>query len=87
MNYMIYGKHKDDKQFGAMNIASGDVGVGLVFATLIPDEDRAKAYADFLTIECPDFTFQVRVAGKSKVVYTAERAPAAMLKFAGANKK
>ena len=73
MNYMIYGKHKEDKHYGAMNLANGSVGVGLVFATLIPDVDRAKGYADLLTSECPDFTFQVREAGKSKIVYAAER--------------
>lgn len=69
MNYMIYGKHKDDKRFGPMNLAEGRVGVGLVFATLIPDVEKAKEYADTLAEQCPDFTFQVRVAGKSKVVY------------------
>ena len=69
MNYMIYSKHKDDKRFGPMNLADGKVGVGLVFATLIPDEEKAKEYADKLTEQCPDFAFQVRVAGKSKIIY------------------
>lgn len=73
MNYMLYGKHKDDKHFGAMNLSDGSIGVGLVFATLVPDLDRAKGYADKLTAECSDFTFQVREAGKSKVVYAPER--------------
>lgn len=69
MNYMLYGKHKDDKSFSAMNLADGRVGVGPMFATLIPDMDWAKKYADKLTAECQDFTFQVREAGKSKIVY------------------
>jgi len=69
---MIYGKHKDDKRFGSMNLTEGRVGVGLVFATLLPDLERAKEYADTLTEQCPDFSFQVRVAGKSKVVYAPE---------------
>jgi len=69
MNYMIYGKHEDDKRFGAMDLASGRVGVGLFFATLIPDLERAKTYADLLVEQCPEFSFQVRVAGKSKAVY------------------
>lgn len=73
MNYMLYGKHKDDKHFGAMNLADGRIGAGLVFATLVPDLDRAKGYADELMAKCPDFTFQVREAGKSKVVYAPKR--------------
>jgi hypothetical protein len=52
-----------------MNLSEGRVGVGLFFATLIPDLERAKGYADKLVEQVPDFTFQVRVAGKSKVVY------------------
>lgn len=70
MNYMIYAKHKDDKAFGAMNLAEGTVGVGLMFATLIPDLDRAKSYADRLAANTTDFIFQVRGAGQSKVFYT-----------------
>jgi hypothetical protein len=66
---MIYGKHKDDKRFGPVDLAGGRVGVGLVFATLIPDLENAKGYADELMKQVPDFNFQVRVAGKSKIVY------------------
>jgi len=74
MNYMIYGKHKDDKSYGAMDIRDGSIGVGLVFATLIPDLDRAKSYTDTFMKACPDFSFQVREAGKSKIVYKGKRA-------------
>lgn len=70
MNYIIYGKHKDDKSFGAMDLANGTVGVGLVFATLIPDLERAKGYVDKLTEMADDYTFQVRGAGTAKVFYT-----------------
>lgn len=70
MNYMIYGKHKDDKSFGAMDLANGTVGVGLVFATLIPDLDRAKGYVDKLAEMAGDYTFQVRGAGTARVFYT-----------------
>lgn len=70
MNYMIYGKHKDDKSFGAMDLANGTVGVGLVFATLIPDLERAKGYVDKLAEITGDYTFQVRGAGTAKVFYT-----------------
>lgn len=81
MNHIIYGKHKDDKRFGAMDLANGKVGVGLVFATLIPNLDRAKEYADTLTEQCPDFTFQVRTAADSRIVYT----PKAQQKEGGLN--
>ena len=57
MNYMIYGKHKDDKQFGAMDLTEGYIGVGLVFATLIPDLERAKKYADALARQFNDYLF------------------------------
>lgn len=70
MNYIIYGKHKDDKSFGAMNLANGTVGVGLLFATLISDLDRAKGYVDKLAEMAGDYTFQVRGAGTTKVFYT-----------------
>jgi hypothetical protein len=71
MNYMIYAKYKDDKRFGPVDLHSGSVGVGLVFATLITDIERAKEYAAKLKEKSPDFAFQVREAGKSKVVFTA----------------
>ncbi len=54
--------------------AGKGVGVGLVYATLIPSLDRAKMFADKLTAGCPDFRFQVREAGKSKIVYDPQRA-------------
>jgi hypothetical protein len=69
MNYMIYAKHKDDKHFGPMKLQNGSVGVGLVYATLIRDAERAKLYADKLTAAGSDFTFQVRVAGRGTIVY------------------
>lgn len=70
MNYMIYGKFPDEKRFGAMNLKTGRVGVGLMYATLIPDLEKAKSYADELPKICtPDMLFQVREAGKSKIVY------------------
>lgn len=70
MNYIIYGKQKNDKSFGAMNLSEGTIGVGLVFATLIPDLDRAKGYVDRLADNVAGYTFQVRGAGTSKVYYT-----------------
>lgn len=71
MNYILYGKHKDDKSYGAMNLVDGSIGVGLMFATLIPNLERAKHYADTLTAHIKDFSFQVRGAGTSKIYYTA----------------
>ena len=48
MNYIVYGKKIGDRCYGAMNLHEGKVGVGLLYATLIPDCDRAKMYADKL---------------------------------------
>ena len=48
MNYIIYGKKIGDRCYGAINLHEGKVGVGLVYATLIPDCGRAKMYADKL---------------------------------------
>jgi hypothetical protein len=70
MNYMIYGKHKDDKSYGAMDLSTGSVGVGLMYATLVPNFERAKHYVDTLAAQIKDFSFQVRGAGTSKVYYT-----------------
>lgn len=71
MNYMIYGKHKEDKMYGAMNLSDGSIGVGLMFATLIPDFERAKYYADTLADHIHNYSFQVRGAGTQKIYYTA----------------
>lgn len=69
MNFIIYAKHKHDKNYGAMNLADGTVGVGLMFATLIPELERAKLYADMLTEHIKDFTFQVRDADTNRIYY------------------
>ena len=69
MNYMVYGKKIGDRCYGAMNLQEGKIGVGLVYATLIPDLDRTKRYVDQLAEMVPGFTFQARGAGTSKVFY------------------
>ena len=69
MNYIVYGKKIGDHRYGAMNLHEGKVGVGLLYATLIPDYDRAKMYADKLAEMAPGFIFQVRGAGTHKVYY------------------
>ena len=51
------------------NLHEGKVGVGLVYATLIPDCGRAKMYADKMAEMVPGFIFQVRGAGTRKVYY------------------
>ena len=53
MNYIVYGKKIGARCYGAINLHEGKVGVGLVYATLIPDCGRAK----------------VRGAGTRKVYY------------------
>ena len=37
MNYIVYGKKIGDRCYGAINLHEGKVGVGLVYAMLIPD--------------------------------------------------
>ena len=64
MNYIVYGKKIGARCYGAINLHEGKVGVGLVYATLIPDCDRAK-----LAEMVPGFIFQVRGAGTRKVYY------------------
>jgi predicted RNA-binding Zn-ribbon protein involved in translation (DUF1610 family) len=71
MNYIIYGKDPaKDTKYGAMNLKEGTVGVGLVYATLVPDLGRAKGYADELAGKCPEMSFQVRRAGEGRAIYT-----------------
>ena len=55
MNYIVYGKKIGARCYGAMNLHEGKVGVGLLYATLIPDCDRAKMYADKLAEMAPGF--------------------------------
>ena len=69
MNYIVYGKKIGARCYGAINLHEGKVGVGLVYATLIPDCGRAKMYADKLAEMVPGFIFQVRGAGTRKVYY------------------
>lgn len=70
-NLMIYAKKKGEKRFGAVNLASGQIGVGLVYATLIPDQKLSvlKNRVQMLQHQNPDAAFQIRYAGTSKVLY------------------
>jgi hypothetical protein len=72
MNYMVYVKAKDDKRFQAMDLSTKTVADGLVYATLIPNLERAKYRADVLAQSNEGVIFQVRVAGTNKVVHTAQ---------------
>lgn len=47
------GRKLEPAGYGAINLHEGKVGVGLVYATLIPDCGRAKMYADKLLRWCP----------------------------------
>lgn len=69
MNYIVYGKKIGARCYGAINLHEGKVGVGLVYATLIPDCGHAKMYADKLAEMVPGFIFQVRGASTRKVYY------------------
>ena len=70
MNYMIYCKSRTGKErWGACDLSTGDWGVKLLFATMFRTLERAKEVCDSLTAENPKLMFQVRVAGKSTVVY------------------
>ena len=93
MNYIVYGKKIGDRCYGAINLHEGKVGVGLVYATLIPDCDRAKMYADKLAEMVPGFIFQVRGAGTRKVYYEragkpeeSVGAPGSLLFFSGSGR-
>ena len=66
MNYIVYGKKIGARCYGAINLHEGKVGVGLVYATLIPDCGRAKMYADKLAEMVPGFIFQVRGAALAR---------------------
>lgn len=69
MNCMIYCRKRDaGERYGAMDVHNGSYGVNLMFATLFRSEDRAKQVAAELAASCPDFEFQVRKAGSSKVL-------------------
>ena len=70
MNLMVYGKHKDDKRYGAVNLKNGTIGVGQVYASLIPEEkvDQLKIQVQDLNNMNPDFHFEIRYAGTNRKV-------------------
>lgn len=65
---MVYGKHKDEKRYGAVNLKNGTIGVGLVFASLVPEEqtEQLKEQVQALNESNPDFHFEIRYAGTNK---------------------
>ena len=70
LNLMVYGKHKNDKRYGAVDLRNGKIGVGLVFASLISEEkvEQLKEQVRGLNKVCPDFNFEIRYAGTNKKV-------------------
>ena len=72
-------KKDGDKCFTAVDLANGMVGVKQVYATLIPEEklDSLKRKLDELGENNPNYDFQIRYAGKSKVLYRTKGETAA----------
>ena len=72
-NLILYAKAKDDKRFGAVDMASGTFPVSLMYATLVPEAklDILRQRASLLHRMNPDITFQVRYAGTKNVLFQA----------------
>lgn len=71
MNLMLYAKGPDEKRFGAVDLAHGAIGVGLAYATIVPEEklEVLKSRANTLHLHDPAYTVQIRYAGTQKVLY------------------
>lgn len=56
--YLIYGKHKNDKQFRAIDLARGNYVGNLIFATMF-EQDPTDIVKE-LNNDNEDWTFEVR---------------------------
>lgn len=72
-NVMVYGKYKTGK-YQAMDMANGQQASNLMYASLITASELPNLTTSLEKAikENPDWTFQIRVAGKSKVLKTFE---------------
>lgn len=72
-NLMVYGKYKDES-YKAMSLAKMEQVSNLVYASLIPNTriDEIEKYLQEASSQAPDWSFQIRVAGKGKVLRTIE---------------
>jgi len=70
MNFLVYGREKGKVNFEACNIRTGKLGVGLAFASLIPEEKKELLieYVQYLNANVPDIEFEIRYAGTGKKV-------------------
>ena len=61
-SYRIYGKHKDDKQFLAMDLGRGVFVKNLIYASIIEESEKEKAETEvnYMNDSNPDFTFELR---------------------------
>jgi hypothetical protein len=60
MNYMIYGKPKEDKRFYPLDVRAGRQVDRLLYATLFHKPSRAQEVAAKLNELVPTWTFQAR---------------------------
>jgi len=71
--FMVYGKHKDNRGFRPVNLDDFSIGVDHADATRLKNFSHAVVYANVLTEKLPDFMFQVREADRPRIVYIPER--------------
>lgn len=72
-NLMVYGKYKDEN-YKAMSLAKMEQVSNLVYASLIPNTriDEIEKYLQEASDKNTNWSFQIRVAGKGKVLRTIE---------------
>ena len=56
--HRIYGKHKTDKQFKAMNMREGRQVGNLIYASMYTEEDAQKVLKDIQCEENSDWEFK-----------------------------
>lgn len=61
MYYRIYGKHKDDKRFCALDLSTGAFVNNLMYATFFREEEKEKAQSIVKNLQenNKDFEFKI----------------------------
>jgi hypothetical protein len=63
MTYVIYGKHKTDKQFRPMDMTDGSRVVNLFYASMFYDLEQVKRIVEEITNDNAEWQFKYRNKG------------------------
>lgn len=60
--YRVYGKHKNDKTFRAMDMSNGTFTSNLIYASFFYEHEYEglQREVDYMNEHNPDYTFEIR---------------------------